>query len=110
MTRIRATTTAVSTLEGTARRPRCRRMITNVGGGGRTCRRSRPIGGPIGLQDLRQVVPHRHLQLVVGAGQRVTVGAPPEELAGVTKSASLELVVLDLHDQFGAQRDPGEVL
>src|SRR4029078_8019988 len=42
--------------------------------------------------------------------QRVPVRPPPEELPGVTKSSSLELVVLDLHDQFRPQRHPREVL
>src|SRR5688500_15854295 len=43
-----------------------------------------PSGGSPSVREaLRQVVAHRHLQLVVGAAGRLPVGAPAQELAGV---------------------------
>src|SRR3712207_2298393 len=91
-TRLRA-----SRVDGTASRPRCRRMITSLGAREAPCRRSLPIGRPTTGENLGEVVPHGHLQLVVGAAQRVAVGSPAQELAGVTKPTAFELVVLDLH-------------
>src|SRR5215218_6461352 len=78
-----------SRAEETAIRPRCRRMITSVGGGRAERRRSLPIGRPVTCtsagQHLAQGVAHRHLELVVRAAHGVPVRAPAEELAGVTK-------------------------
>ncbi len=102
---------AASRLGGTAGRPRCRRMITSVGAARRAAADDHSRSGDAQPgQDLGQVVAHRHVQLVVRAAQRVPVGPPAEELAGVTKSTAFELVVLDLHDQFRAQRHPRQVL
>src|SRR4029453_4735362 len=94
-TRLRA-----SRVAGTASRPRCRRMITSLGGGRAPCRRALLIGGLAPRQDLAEVVPDGHLQLVVRAAQRVPVGPPAEELARVTKTTPFELVVLVLPHQL----------
>src|SRR5688572_25077330 len=91
-------------------RARCRRMITSLG----VVRHGRsgpfPNGGPSARQHLGQVVPYRDVQLVVCAARGLAVGPPAEEVTGVTKSTTLELVVLDLHHEFGTEGYPREVL
>src|SRR3712207_1780703 len=106
------------TTEQAASRPRRRRMGHEVmsrraavqppvGGTGRSAARQAP--GSAG-EDLGQVVANGHVELVIRALLGALVGAPPEELAGVTKPTTFELVVLDLDDQLRPQRNPREVL
>src|SRR3954470_2831740 len=61
-------------------------------------------------ENFREVVADRLLELLVAAGLRVPVGTPPLELRGVPEPAALHVVVPDLEDPLGSQRDEGEVL
>src|SRR5688500_16185290 len=61
-------------------------------------------------EDVREVEAHWLLQLVVGAGLRGAVLAPPHELGGVPEARALHVVVPDLDDPLGPQRREGQVL
>src|SRR3954469_20213698 len=50
------------------------------------------------------------LELAVGAGAGVAVGAPPAEGGGVAEAVALHVVVGDLDHQLGAQQLEREVL
>src|SRR4030095_6651984 len=61
-------------------------------------------------EDLGEVEAHGLLELLERARARIAVGAPPDELARVPEPVPLHVVVPDLDDALGAQRDEGQVL
>src|SRR5260221_192954 len=71
-------------------------------------------GGPddswLSSQYVGEVKADRLLKLTETARRRVAVGAPADELRCVPEPGSLHVVVPDLDDALGAQRDEREVL
>src|SRR5205085_7731053 len=63
-----------------------------------------------GAEDVGQLGRDDHLELVVRAGRRVSVGAPPLEVGGVAETFALHVLVGNLTHQLGAQRLPRHVL
>src|SRR5512132_3170522 len=66
--------------------------------------------GRPGRQDLGEVEADGLLQLVVGAGAGVPVGAPADELGGVAEPAALQMVIADLDHPLGPQRRERQLL
>ena len=61
-------------------------------------------------QHLAEVVGRDLLELLVAAGLRVAVGAPPLEVRGVPEPPALHVLVADLDHPLGPQRREGQVL
>src|SRR5215472_15899624 len=61
-------------------------------------------------EDFREVEPDRLDELIEGAGARVPVGSPADELGGVPQARALHVVVADLQHALGTQRGERQVL
>src|SRR6266581_1611363 len=70
------------------------------------------LGSPpaSGAEDVGEVELDRFVELFVGAGAGVTVGAPADELGGVPEPGAFHVVVADLDDALGPQWGEGQVL
>src|SRR5262249_48551340 len=61
-------------------------------------------------EDRRQLVGRRHLELIVAAVLRGSVGPPAQERRRVPETTALQVIVLHLADALDAKRLPGQVL
>src|SRR4029078_9726717 len=78
--------------------------------GGRFPARTAPAPPRPQAEDALELVGRRHLELVVAAVPRTFVPAPAHEVRGVAEAVTLHVVIGDLADALGPERDPGEVL
>src|SRR5438874_868700 len=71
-----------------------------------------PVSRPAtsGAEDVGQLGGHDHLELVVGARRRASVGAPALEVGGVAEALALHVLVGHLAHEFRPQRLPRHVL
>jgi hypothetical protein len=61
-------------------------------------------------KDVSKVVRDRFLQLLVRAGVWLPIRSPAEELSRVPESVPFHVLISDLDDELGPERDEGEVL
>jgi hypothetical protein len=64
----------------------------------------------VGAEDLGEIEADRLLELLERARARLAIGPPPDELRRVAEPIPLHVVVPDLDDPLGSERDEREVL